>query len=373
MAPSELTQTTEYLERAIAEIGKDSCLRGTLLEALRMAEQDADDINYFKDNVRWPIVQALLKECGTHQIRLANEVVFEVSTDSRIERALLLSSMEFPDHVWEPQTTKLLMALALDAENVIVGGAYIGDQVVPMACHLIRQRSNTQVYAFEPMMHSFARLRRNIELNSLKNVNAIRQAVWNVSGERLALTGDLALASSVPATNEDDAVTAVSISVDDFAAENSLKRIGLIMLDTEGGELKALQGAASFLSLPPGEAPNVIFEIHNFFVDWSNGLQNTEPVQLLMNKGYTMFAIRDFHSNYSMRDYPIEVIPAKRVYLDGPPHGFNMLAVKDESLIERLGMKVLYDVSPKLLLEKDPLLHHPQFKPEGVEAGLKPR
>jgi FkbM family methyltransferase len=373
VARSELTQTTEYLERAIAEIGKDTRMRSTLLEALRVAEQDADDPIHFKDNVRWPIIQALLKECGTHKVRLENDVVFEVSADSRIERALLLSSMEFPDHVWEPQTTKLLMALALDAENVIVGGAYIGDQVVPMACHLMRQGSKTQIHAFEPMMHSFERLRRNIELNSLMNVNAVRQSVWNISGERLVLTGDLALASSAPATNDDYADTAISISVDDFAKANSIKRIGLIMLDTEGGELKALQGAAGFLSLPVGEAPSVIFEIHNFFVDWSNGLQNTEPVRLLIDKGYAVYAIRDFHSNHSMREYPIEIIPAKRVYLEGPPHGFNMLAVKDESLIERLGMKILCDVSPKLILEKDPLLHHPQFKPEDVEVGLKPR
>jgi hypothetical protein len=48
-----------------------------------------------------------------------------------------------------------------------------------------------------------------------------------------------------------------------------------------------------------------------------------------------------------------------RVYLEGPPHGFNMLATKDRDLVGRLGLRIVENVSPKLLLDKDPALHHP--------------
>ncbi len=68
---------------------------------------------------------------------------------------------------------------------------------------------------------------------------------------------------------------------------------------------------------------------------------------------------RDFHSNYAMAGQPIEVIPITRIYLEGPPHGFNVLATKDASLVGVLGLEVVHDVGPKLLVNKDPKLHHP--------------
>jgi hypothetical protein len=130
----------------------------------------------------------------------------------------------------------------------------------------------------------------------------------------------------------------------------------LIMLDTEGGEENALLGARETIAR---DSPNIVFEIHRNFVDWSGGLEKTSIVSLLTSQGYDVFAIRDFHSNYPMANEPIEVIPIDRVYLEGPPHGFNTLATKDANLIERLGLRIVNDVSPKLLLDRDPALHLP--------------
>jgi hypothetical protein len=62
-----------------------------------------------------------------------------------------------------------------------------------------------------------------------------------------------------------------------------------------------------------------------------------------------------------MENRPIEIIPVDRVYLEGPPHGFNVLATTDSDLINRYGLRIVEDVSPKLLLHKDPALHHPKF------------
>ena len=55
----------------------------------------------------------------------------------------------------------------------------------------------------------------------------------------------------------------------------------------------------------------------------------------------------------------MELIPADAVHLEGPPHGFNMVAVKDASVFDNAGYTILRDVSPKLLRHKDPALHHP--------------
>jgi hypothetical protein len=109
------------------------------------------------------------------------------------------------------------------------------------------------------------------------------------------------------------------------------------------------------------DRPNLVFEIHRNFVDWTAGLEKASVVKFLSELGYEVFAIRDFHNNYPMKTRPIEIIPIDRVYLEGPPHGFNALATRDSTLVERLGLRLVEDVSPKLLLHKNPALHDPIF------------
>jgi FkbM family methyltransferase len=359
---TEIIADHTLLASALAVAGQNETLRRTVLEALRRAEAQADDPASFREQVRWPLILALLSEAGTERVVLESGLIFEVGADSRIEQALLLSSVEHPDHVWEPQTTKLLTALAAGASQAIIGGAYIGDHVLPIAQVMARSTPPGEVHAFEPMSHAFNRLLRNIELNHSTNVQANRLGLWDTSDTRLSVEGQLALASSVAVEDgegEEGVDLIKSVTIDDYVKSRQLPAVNLIMLDTEGGEERALVGARSLLERPYPLAPNIVFEIHRHFVDWSNGLENTSVVKLLTSQGYEVFAVRDFHLNYPMAGKPIEIIPVNKVYLEGPPHGFNALATKDAGLIERLSLSVVEHVSPKLLLDRDPKLHHP--------------
>jgi FkbM family methyltransferase len=214
------------------------------------------------------------------------------------------------------------------------------------------------IHAFEPMKQAFDRLLHHLEINRITNVVTQRRGLWNESGTELRLDGHLALASSVAIGNgaASDAETTHSMSIDDYVRERELPAVELIMLDTEGGEEKALSGARTTIAR---DHPNIVFEVHRNFIDWTNGLEKTSIVTFLTSQGYEVFAIRDFHNNYPMAGYPIEVIPAAQVYLEGPPHGFNVLATKDRDLLNRLRLRIVTNVSPKLLLEKDPALHSP--------------
>jgi FkbM family methyltransferase len=358
---TEIIADNTLLAQALARAGQNEALRQTILDALRQAEAQADNPASFREQVRWPLILALLSEAKTQRVMLENGLIFEVGADSRIEQALLLSSTAHPDHVWEPQTTKLLTALAADAAHTIIGGAYIGDHVLPVAHVMAQHNSPGQVHAFEPMSHAFNRLLRNLELNKITNVAAHRLGLWDTSDTSLSVEGQLALASSVALESEEGATGDVikSVTIDDYVKSRQLSVVGLIMLDTEGGEERALVGARSLLERPHPLAPNIVFEIHRHFVDWSEGLENTSVVRLLTSRGYKVFAVRDFHLNYPMAGKPIEIIPVDKVYLEGPPHGFNALATKDAELIGRLGLQVVESVSPKLLLDRDPALHHP--------------
>lgn len=366
--PDSPKTPNSQLNEALARAGRHDFLREQVFEALRQAEAQSDSNANFREEVRWPIMLALMSEVQTHRVVLKNGLVFEVGPDSRIEQALLLSPSARPDHVWEPQTTKLLVSLASDASHVIVGGAYIGDQVLPMARVMAAKTPSGTVHAFEPMENSFRRLLRNLEINDIHNVRPIRMGLWE-SNAVLRVEGAAALGSSVPQAKgleqegsegvEDSAEIIESITIDSYVESQALDSVGLVMLDTEGGEEPALRGARKLLGLPNTDAPHLIFEVHRSYVDWTAGLENTSIVQLLTANGYSVFAIRDFHDNYSMAGKAVEIIPANRVYLEGPPHGFNMLATKDPNLVERLGLRVVENVSPKLLVDKDPALHHP--------------
>ena len=345
----------------LARAGENERLREDIFEALRQAEAQADDRSAFRNQVRLPIIRSLLPGARTHRVILKNGLIFDVGPDSRIEEALLLSASAHPDHVWEPQTTKLLVTLGADARHVIVGGAYIGDQVLPVARAMAERDIGGVVHAFEPMQNPFDRLLHHLKINGITNVWAHQLALWDKSNVPLSVEGAPALASSLPVSNEqgDAGVAAQSITIDDYVARHRLPAVGLIMLDTEGGEEKALLGASKTLSRPFPESPHLVFEVHRSYVDWSAGLENTSLVNFVKTKGYAVFAIRDFHDNYAMAGRPIEIIPVDRIYLDGPPHGFNLLASKDPEIVSRLGLRVVENVSPKLLLHKDPALHHP--------------
>src|SRR5215212_9203308 len=164
---SEIYSESHLLADALALAGQDEQLRDLVFRALRAAEVRAEYAATIREQVRWPVILSLIRDVAAHRVVLEGGAVFNVRPDSRIEKALLLSTMAPPDHVWEPQTTKLLLRLAAGASNVIVGGAYIGDQVV-----LIARTSSGTVHAFEPMSHAFARLLHHLKINDLENVMA---------------------------------------------------------------------------------------------------------------------------------------------------------------------------------------------------------
>jgi FkbM family methyltransferase len=349
--------TFEKLNEALGIVGRDAAAREEITRSLRSFEARTTYSGSLRDEVTGVIIDALYHDAGLLRKALKSGLIFEFQHTGRITRDFIMAREDTPDHVWEPQTTRLLLYLAKNAKHVVVGGAYIGDHVLMIAQQLA-QRGGV-CHAFEPGAENFKMLEHNVALNKLSAaVKAQPRGLWN-EATKLTLIGDDALGSSAP-VDDNDAITFETTTVDLYAAQQGISgQIGLLMLDTEGGELKALQGAQQHLQLPVGQAPHLVFEVHRHYVDWSDGLENTEIIQFLRSMGYSTFALRDFQSNYPMSHLPIEIIPAEDAYLEGPPHGFNMLAVKDESVLQNDLFKVCRHVSPKLLLHKDPALHHP--------------
>lgn len=369
MATSE-TSPGDVLEgeltAALARIGEDDDLREEFLLACLAAEEriafsiGESEVGSVRDIVTAPIVDALHANRGVLRKGLSTGEIFEFPYRSKIAREFVLSVPRIPDHVWEPQTTKALVAFARDASEVIIGGAYFGDQAILVAKAVAQGEG--RVHAFEPNPEEAATLRRNAELNDARRLVVREVGLWGIEDVRLQLVGEdsHAFPEVVAADDSDQAGTFPATTIDRYVRDEGVSHVNLIMLDIEGGELQALMGAAGELRRPAPEAPIIVFEIHGGYVDWSDGLLATPVVDLLVRAGYTLFAIRDYQGNVDMTGEVIELVPVDDVYLNGPPHGFNLLAVKDVGALDRLGeWRLCPGVSPKLLAHKDPSLHAP--------------
>ena len=344
------------LQQAMQRLGRHPQLRQAMMDLLKKAEAQLGYAGPVRDDVTGPIADALHNDHDRFEKTLADGTKFSFLFRTKIARDFLMSAEERPNHVWEPQTTKLLLNLAHGlAGDVVVGGAYFGDQAILVARGLAHANTPGQtVHCFEPNADQATMLAGNVNLNRLNNVRVNKAGLWSHSNVRLKLDGFDSFANAISASaNDKDAFSTVSI--DDYRAQNKA-RVGMIQLDIEGAEYGALLGAHKTLQ---EDKPHVVFEVHRHYVDWSHGLAQTDICHYLAGLGYTLFAVRDFNSHIDMGNRPIELIPVDKVYLQGPPHGFNMLAVQDPQRVTGAGFHIVENVSPKLLAHKDPTLHHP--------------
>ncbi len=342
------------LEESLKIIGKNEQLRNKFLAFIKEVENSISYDGAVRDNVTKYLIDALFEKDDFVIKSNQNGIKYKFLTGvgSKVAREFLMSTPEIPEFAWEPQTTKLLLYLAQNAKNVVIGGAYFGDQAMPIAKQI--EINSGVVHAFDLNEVQLSILKENLELNNLKNVNVVLKGLWNDSKTFLNLseTDDLAFA-----TPSSDSKLSNTITIDEYVKENNLEGIDLIMLDIEGSELNVLIGAENQLKKESGY-PNIVFEIHNAYVDWSDGLDNTPIVKYLKTFGYKLFSIRDFQGNYDMKGKVIELILPADTVTDGPSHGFNMLAIKDEGLIDNNLFKICKNVSPKYILHKSPALHH---------------
>lgn len=285
--------------------------------------------------------------------KLQNGLTINFVYNSKIAREFLLSTPSVPNHVWEPQTTKLLLHFSQNAKNVIIAGAYFGDHAIPVANNI---KATGICHAFEPNKNNSDLIIENAEKNDLKNIKVSDLALWNKSNERLAFEGEDALASTIEA-KDTLSNTLYTITIDDYTQQQQLDRIDLLMIDVEGSEIKVLEGARSTLEK---NKPVVVFETHSLYDDWSKGLDNAPAVTLIKKSGYEVFAVREFHQNIDTGNMPIELLPLSKTYCAIPPHhGFNLLAIPSKSLIDNKLFKIVYNLSPKLILTKN----DPMFSP----------
>jgi FkbM family methyltransferase len=363
----QIKNEDNILKSSLNEIGKNVELRSKFTSFLVEIESELKIENKnARENIIGPIIDELYKNSGVIKKQIQGGLVFNFLYNSKIAREFLLSDNFLPDHVWEPQTTRVLKYFSKGVKNVLVGGAFFGDQAIIIANEIVNNGGTC--HAFEPNVRQCDMLKRNAIDNKLTNIVINQKALWDSSGLKLHLDtsgmedeGNWGATNSIT-TNDKIENTVDTISINDYCIKNKINSLDLIMLDLEGGEYSVLNGSTDYLNQNEDTAPILVFEVHSKYTDWKNGFDNVEIIKKLNSFGYKIFAIRDYHSNKNMNNTPIELIPSNSIYLEGPHHGFNVLAVKNVNKLNDQIFSFVKDVSPKYLDHKDPKFHQPLFK-----------
>ncbi len=232
---------------------------------------------------------------------------------------------------WEPQTTRLAMAIAREGGAVIVGGAHVGALAIRLA--RAARAASGLVLAFEPEPTVYRELAANVALNDVPNL-AIRQAALGGAAGTLPFYVQGIRSSLVPPTKgaiverRDVAV----VTIDEALAGSAIDRVGLVLLDIEGGELDALRGAGRLLARP--DAPDVLFEIIR-----GRAPDISSPEGYLASLGYSLFYIDD--------DYDLELrdestaIRLRPLDAARPAHRYiNVLATRRPGRLPSIGAAV---------------------------------
>lgn len=138
-----------------------------------------------------------------------------------------------------------------------------------------------KVYAFEPMLQNFARLKQNVCINNIDNITLLNLAVSDKTKTIRFSNSTNTFANSYINVGKEDSVEVMAIGLDQYISENALPPPDFIKIDVEGAESDVLNGAKDLIK---NHRPIIHLSTHDIHLQGVD-----EKCQLWMqNAGYTM-------------------------------------------------------------------------------------
>jgi len=179
-----------------------------------------------------------------------NKILYPISNKSKIylEKNNYLSDLILKDFEFEE---RYLMALLLDVKGHFLDiGANIGLYSI-LAAEIIKDGN---IYSFEPAKDIAHKLKTNIQVNKIKNVQIIQAAVCDKNNQTIPIyinnNGYDAFNSIVqPISDTFRTEYTDTVSLDFFIKDKNIdiRDIQFVKIDTEGAEYSILKGAANIL------------------------------------------------------------------------------------------------------------------------------
>lgn len=208
---------------------------------------------------------------------------FELDLGEMIDVALYLEQYEL-------DVTAALERYARPGMTVLDIGANIGAHTLALARLVTRTGS---VHAFEPTDFAFEKLARNVSLNDMPQIRAIKAALSDHNAERQDITYRSSWRTS---GGRNDRTTRVDfVRLDDWCARNGVSRVGLIKIDIDGNEFAALAGG---MQLIEQSRPVIVMEaVWPHFAD-----DRRNPFLLLQRVGYWFRDAKSDHEYSSVAE-----------------------------------------------------------------------
>jgi FkbM family methyltransferase len=143
---------------------------------------------------------------------------------------------------YEPYETKLILRQTKKGDVVIDVGANIGYYTVLLADKI---GESGKVYAFEPDKTNFEILKKNVEVNNLKNVILVNAAVGSKAGKLKLHKSKENLGDHKLYGDDKETEEVKIIKLNDFLKD---KKIDLMKIDTQGWEPEVIDGAKKIIS-----------------------------------------------------------------------------------------------------------------------------
>jgi FkbM family methyltransferase len=188
---------------------------------------------------------------------------------------------------YEPTEMRVLTALLEGADTFLDVGANIGWY----SLHAAAMYPGLRVVAVEPVPHTHAELRRNVELNDAA-VELVEAGLSDAPGEiQIYVTTTLTGAASAAPSRDypgQEPVTCAMTTLDALADELDL-RLDVVKADVEGGELKVLQGGMATIER---DRPAIMLEMLRIHAA-PFGYHPNDIIDLLGGLGYDCYASSD--------------------------------------------------------------------------------
>lgn len=171
------------------------------------------------------------------EYKSSNGIKYYLNLKDHVMRQIFLRD------IYEKNTIRHLVKLVKPGMTFIDVGANVGAYTLNIG----RLLTEGKVFSFEPNPRAIKYLKKNIELNGLKNTQVLELGLSDREETAVLNTPSLTTASINKHTTSQETETIKLTTLDKFCKENSLDNIDLIKIDTEGHEMKCLKGASEII------------------------------------------------------------------------------------------------------------------------------
>ena len=192
--------------------------------------------------------------------------------------------------IYEPNQTEIVKKYVHEGDIVIDIGAHVGYYTLLMA-QLVGK--NGKVYSFEPDPVNFQLLKKSVEINGFENVVLIQKAVSNITDKvKLFLGDDDSAINRIYDAKLGDAKESIdveSVTIDEYFKEDD-ELVNFIKIDSEGSEVKIINGMKQFLSR--NQELVMMTEFFPFLIKKS-GDEPNQYLKSLEEFGFSLYNILD--------------------------------------------------------------------------------